>query len=155
VPFGKIDPTDGIRLRSLNMQSPKRSDTLSRPLWVALIACGIALAGWIGLWGAAEDAPLYGLIGVSLPLPVRLGWNLLCALSFTLIGAGALRSGRRALRLIAPAVTGYALVNALILILFSRAEYDQGRMFFQVALSLLVLIPLWWVALRKGWMQPR
>lgn len=137
------------------MQSLERSDTLSRPLWTALIACGIALAGWIGLWGAAEDAPLYGLIGVSLPLPVRLGWNLFCALVFSLIGLGVWRSRRRALRLIAPAVTGYALINGLILLLFSRAEYDQGRLFFQVVFSLVVLIPLWWVALRKGWMQPR
>jgi hypothetical protein len=47
-------------------------------------------------------------------------------------------------------LTVYALMGLLMLLAFARSDYDRGRAGAEVALSVALLAPIWWHALRRN-----
>ncbi|HRE48478.1 MAG TPA: hypothetical protein PLD47_12200 [Aggregatilineales bacterium] len=124
-----------------------------RPLWIAVLLGGASLALWIGVWGAVQDAPLYPTLSSAFPLWGRLTFNAGWGSVLGITCYGYLWRRRWGLRVTAPFLTGYAFSGLLLTAPFLRADYDRTLVGFHLALSSLLLIPLWWVTLRRGWLS--
>ncbi len=123
-----------------------------RPYWLILLAAIAALANLIGLAGRIADLPRDS--GLALPVSPWLGIATTAAWALAFAGL-ALALWRRASAAAAifwsaPLFTLYALVGLLALVAFARADYDRGRIGAEVAASSLVLVVVWWRALRVG-----
>lgn len=53
----------------------------------------------------------------------------------------------------APLLTLYGAAHWLWQALFVRAEFDRGRLGFQAAITLALLLPVWVIAWRRGWLR--
>lgn len=47
------------------------------------------------------------------------------------------------LKMVAPLLTAYGMWSVLWLLIFVRSDYDRGRVAFQAAFTVLLLIPVW------------
>lgn len=125
------------------------------PLWLALVLALVIAANLIGLAGAVADAPLYRLVSLPFSPVVNVasagGWTLVFAV--VLVGLLARRSW--AFAWVSPLLTLYGVTGLVFMAVFARADYDRERIGAQAALTVLLLAPVWWTALRRGWLRPR
>ncbi len=127
---------------------------LSAPKW---LCAAIALVFVANLWtafGTLSEAPDYTALGVPFPPALRIAISSLWAILLALLFLGLLLHRRMAFIGAAPLLSLYGLANLGFQILFARSDYSRGLFLFQLLITTLLLIPVWWVALRKGWFNP-
>jgi hypothetical protein len=66
---------------------------------------------------------------------------------------GLLRRRPLAFALIAPLLTVDALIGLLWEIAFVQADYGRVRLGFQALLTVIILAPVWWLAVRRKWLM--
>ncbi len=86
---------------------------------------------------------------VSYPAWLRAGTSLLWAIGFAALAVGLLRRSAFGLKWFAPLLTVYGGWEVLWLAVFARADFDRGRIGFQLALTGLVLAVIWALRLRQ------
>jgi hypothetical protein len=52
-------------------------------------------------------------------------------------------------------LTLYSIFGLIWAFVFVQADYGRGRLGFQVVLAVLTLLPIWWLAIRRGWLRPK
>lgn len=117
-----------------------------------LLVAALAAANLIGLVGALEAAPVVGSLDLPFPVAAPVIFAGAWAVIFGAVWVGLLVKRPPAQRWAVPLVTIYAISRLFALVFLARAEYDWGRLPFQIALTLIALLPLWWIALRKRWL---
>jgi hypothetical protein len=128
---------------------------LHAPKWL-LGAIGLIVIG--NLWtvfGTFVEASDYVTLAVPFPPAVLIILAGSWAILFILLLLGLLLRHRNAFAGAAPLLSLYGLANLAFAILFTRADYSRGLSTFQLLLTLLLLVPVWWAALRKGWLPYR
>jgi len=99
-------------------------------------------------------ADAYRALGVSYPPLLRAALALIWAGVFGALALGLARRRRWARRWFLAALSNYAAFGVLWLMIYARADFDQGRVAFQAALSaLLVALAAWvmhWRRIRRA-----
>lgn len=113
------------------------------PRWLLAIILTLIAANLIEVAGTLAIAPQYAALQLPFPATLRIviagGWTIaLAVLLFRLI-----RHDPKALHWTAPILTLYALTGLVWLLLFARADYDRGRIGFQLVLAVVTLLPVW------------
>ncbi len=139
-----IDPTDdSVR---------QRSDP-GAPRWLV-----VALLVFIGLnvldaAGTVSATSQYKGIAVPFPASVRIALALAWIIVLVVLTVGLLRRHPLAFRLAGPILTAYVLLALIWQTMFARSDYARGQIGFQALLSLIALLPVWWIVLRRGWLR--
>ncbi len=107
------------------------------------------IANLYTLLGTISPAPQE--LDVSLPFPpaIRMALALFWIVVFTFLLIHLMRRDRLSLRWIAPFLTAYALSNLIWALLFVRSDYGRGAFGFQGLASTVLLIPVWWITIRR------
>lgn len=136
-------------------QRPLNGNPKSRraPLWFRALIGGLAFAALVELGGSAADGPLYPALDLPFALITRLAVAGLWSALFIFLLLDLIRKRAWAFRWAAPLVTAYAAARLLWLAVLARSDYDQGRIGAQLILSLIALGPVWYIALRGGWLR--
>ena len=116
-------------------------------LWIAFSACVILVA--LNLIGSIQVIRTNPSMEVSYPVVLRVASGVGITALFAALAIALLRVPNHALGLFAPLISLYGLWDTLWLILFAQASYDQGRIGFQLIITLVCLIPIW--ALHFRW----
>jgi hypothetical protein len=125
------------------------------PKWlIAALPLLIAANVWTILGTLAEMGQIQTL-AVSYSVGVRLAMSCIWALVLLLLWTGLLGHQRLAFILVAPILTAYGLASLAWEMAFARSDYSRGHFSFQVVLTLVALLPVWWTALRRHWLQDR
>jgi hypothetical protein len=127
---------------------------LTAPLWLILGLSFVMMSNLLTVVSTLMgDTLAASTLRIAPPVAARLAlaglWMLLCA---TLL-AGLLRRVPWAFRQCAPLLTVYGLSQWIWQLLFARADFDQGRLPFLLLATLLLLVPVWWLTLRRGWLR--
>jgi len=125
------------------------------PLWILLLTAGLIIANVLTVTGSWANTSMFGDLPLSYPPALRQIAALVWIGMFALLLFGLLRKSRRAYAAAAPLISLYAAFGLLWLVVFAQADYDRRRVGFQALLSLVLLLPLWWVALRNGYVFRR
>jgi hypothetical protein len=121
----------------------RRIQPASALIGFALI--GLILINGLNLIVSAADAVYVSTLNLSYPPLLRivaaLGWML----AFGYLALGTMRGRPGVRRQVAPLLTLYGVWGVLWLLLFARSSYAQGRVAFQAALTVVLLLPFWWL----------
>ncbi|MCC7447925.1 MAG: hypothetical protein IT324_10940 [Anaerolineae bacterium] len=117
--------------------------TRQAPRWLLAIVLVLIAANLLEVAGTLAIMPQYAVLPVPFPAALRMviagGW----AIVLTVLLLRLFRRDARALNWTAPILTLYALTGLVWLILFARADYDRGRIGFQMVLAIVTLLPVW------------
>lgn len=113
----------------------------------ALMAC--AAASGLNTLLTVLDGPYQASLGVSYPILLRAGsaaaWCAVLAWYAVRVARRLPGAGRRG----ALTVTLYGAWGILWPLVFARSDAGRSRIAFQLAATVLLLIPVWWVHLRR------
>lgn len=117
---------------------------------MALTLIGLILINGYNLMVSVADASYASTLNLAYPpllrIVVALGWvSVFCGLLI-----GLVRNWWRARRWVAPLFTVYGLWSVIWLIAFARSDYAHGRIAFQAAITVVLLLPFWWLHLRHA-----
>jgi hypothetical protein len=118
------------------------------PLWLLAIIFAASGLDLLALINLINNLALYRQL--SLPFALT-GWlTLLVVWLVLLLGLGLALLARRpvAWRLCPLILGGYGVFHWVWLAAFARADYDRGRLAAQAMLTLLLLLPVGWLAWR-------
>lgn len=123
-----------------------------RPYWLIGFLALAAAANVVGLAGRIADLPLDAELEIAFPPWLGIVHSAVWALIFAVLAVAMLwrKRVRAAVLWAALLATGYALIGLLMLLAFARSDYDRGRSGAEVAVSVTLLAPIWWRALRRN-----
>src|SRR5579859_1114753 len=98
---------------------------------------------------AVEVSTIKQDINISYPIWLRAALSITWAAIFVISAIGLIRQPLRALRFAAPVLTVYGICSLIWLAGFSSSDYDRGRVTFQLALTAILLAPVWWLNFRR------
>src|SRR5690348_12536751 len=115
------------------------------PIWL-FILLGVLITGnaysIVGMLEVVDTAPsLPYALGVRIALAVM--WIMLLSTSLM----GLLRRNRIAFISVTPLLTLYGLIGLLWNAIFEQSIYSRGSQPFDVLVTIVVLAPVWWIAL--------
>jgi hypothetical protein len=108
------------------------------PWWLRLLLAALSLANALGMAGAISVSATTLALFNGLWTVV---FGALAALTFRL-------PAPRLARTAAVAVIVYACLRLLTLIVLAHADYERGRIAFQLVLTVLIVVAAWWWARR-------
>ena len=123
------------------------------PRWLIAAVLTLAAANILDVWETLTDAPLYADYPLPFPIILKVVYAGIWAIILLILAVNLLRRRTLALRWTAPLLTLYGLFGLIGQAAFVRADYGRGRLPFQIALTVIVLLPVWWVAIRRGWLN--
>jgi len=123
------------------------------PKWVLAVLLALCGANVLTIVGTVSV-----LVSGNIPdLPFAFGVRIAVAVAwltvFAMLIIGLLRRWRPAFFLTAPSLTLYGTSSVVWNILFARSDYSRGGIGFQSLVTVLALLPIWWVAIRRNWMK--
>ena len=127
------------------------TDRTRCPRWLRLFIAILVGLNLYTVLGTIANRRQLQTFDLPFSLTTRVVFNGFWAIFLLWLLIAAWRRDRRALFWIGPSVTVYALSGLVWMFLFTRADYDRGRFGFEIAVTVIVLLPIWWVALRRGW----
>ncbi len=135
------------------VESVPQQPVRGAPRWLVAALLVLIGANLLDTAGTVSAASQYQAISVPFPAGLRIALALAWTLVLAVLVVGLLRGHRLAFRWTAPVLTAYALFGLLWQVMFARSDYARGQIGFQVALSLIALLPVWWIAIRRGWLR--
>lgn len=120
----------------------------TRRLLVGILAVLLIVNGAAALQTVQSFAADLAL-GVAYPPALRLFGNVVWALVFAGLIVAMYRRPRRAIRWTAPLLSIYGALNVFSLLLFARTNFDRGRIPFQALLTVILLLPIWWLGRKR------
>lgn len=124
-----------------------------RPRWLLLIIGLLFLAKVIQAVGVLTNAAQLATLPLPVPAIVSLTFSGSWAITLAYLGIDLMRRRRWAFTWIGPLLTAYVLAELTWQVSLFRSDYDRGRLLFQVVISLMALLPIWWVVWRHGWLS--
>lgn len=128
------------------MQAPKTA-----PLWFYLIPATLIILNLYTILGTFTLLPEYAELDLPFSPMIRIGLALLWIIIFGVLTAGLVVDSRFAFAAVVPTFTAYGLANIIGTLLFARSEFARGQLGFQVITTVVVLLPIWWIAARRNW----
>ncbi len=123
------------------------------PRWLLAVLLVLIGANVLDAAGTISAVSRYQEIGIPFPPGLRLVLALAWILVLAVLAVSLLRHRRPAFRLVGPILTAYALFGLIWQIVFARSDYARGQISFQAVLSLMTLLPVWWIVIRRGWLR--
>jgi hypothetical protein len=123
------------------------------PLWLLAVMIGLIGFNIYSVVGTLNAAAAFAELNIPFPAAGRIAFAVLWIAVLGAVVVGMLGKQRIAFKVAAPALTLYGLANLLWTLAFSKSDYSQGQIVFQGIATVLALIPVWWVALRRGWVR--
>jgi hypothetical protein len=130
----------------LSMQAPKPA-----PLWFYSIPTTLIVLNFYTIIGTLNLASEYSTLNTAFPPVLRLGLAIFWVIAFAALCLGLAIHHALAFMWIVPVLTFYGLTNLFVTVMLARADYAQGQIWFQVITTVLALLPMWWIALRRRW----
>jgi hypothetical protein len=127
---------------------------LSAPKWLLAAIALVIVANLWTAFGTLSETPEYAMLGMPFPPALRIILSIVWAILLALLFLGLLLHHRIAFVWATPLLSLYGLANLGFQILFARSDYSRGLFPYQLLITLLLLIPVWWVALCRGWLNP-
>jgi membrane associated rhomboid family serine protease len=123
------------------------------PVWLLAGIGALIVVNLLDAIGTLDVVPQYQALAIAfspvLKMAVAGAWAaVLAALIIDL-----LRRRRWAFRWAGPMLTAYALAGLAWQLLFARSDYGRGRLGFQALVAAVALIPVWWIVIRRRWLQ--
>lgn len=129
----------------------KRNYVLIAAVLPLIAAKVIEVAVTLNSW--AHYVTLMAEIGLPFTPTMRLAFAGFWALALVILALDLWRKRAWARWWAAPLLTLYGATHWLWQALFVRAEFDRGRLGFQATITLVVLLPVWVIAWRRGWLR--
>lgn len=116
--------------------------------WSRYLAIGLALVNGFTAVQTLNELPAQSALNLPYSPLFRAGIAALWTIIFLALTIGFFRRSALAVNWFAPIITAYCVWSLLWLLVFARADYDRGRAAFQLAITLIVLAPIWWWRVR-------
>jgi hypothetical protein len=126
---------------------------LKAPRWFLAMILVVIAAHTIDAVGTLANLPLYQSVALPFSPLVKAAIAAIWAILLLVLFVGLLRRRPVAFGLAALLLTVDALAGLLWEIAFVQADYGRGRLGFQAVLTVIILAPVWWLALRRGWLR--
>lgn len=131
----------------------ERSGALKAPLWLTFILIVLIVLNAIAALESVAFSPQYAGLDIPFAPGVKIVGAALWTVVLTALLVGLLRQRRWAFMSAGPVLTAHSIGGLLWAFAFFRADYARGILPFQTVAAVILLIPIWWVALRGGWMR--
>jgi hypothetical protein len=129
------------------------SGQVGAPRWILLLLLLCIISEGLSAVLVLTNATTLRTLPISYAVTIRIafsgGW--LAVLSFLLVDL--MRWRRWAFRWMSSILTAYLLFGLLWTIVTVRADFERGRFGFAVLLAVMILIPIWWVTIRRRWLS--
>jgi hypothetical protein len=124
---------------------------MKAPIWLFALL-GILLVGnaysIVGTLEISNTAP-----GMPFAPGVRIALSIVWIVVLSGLLIGIVRKNRIAFISVAPLLTLYGLAGLIWNAVFEQSTYSRGSQPFDVLVTIVILAPIWWVALRRGWLR--
>jgi len=125
---------------------------LRAPLWLYVALLFLIILNGYTIFGTPALIGDYAALSVPFSPFVRIGVALVWIALFAVMLIGLFTKRHLAYRAVALLLTAYGLFNIIWDVIFARSDYTRGAFGFQIVITALVLIPIWWLAVRRGWL---
>jgi hypothetical protein len=123
------------------------------PRWLLIGILIVIGSNALDVIGTANSASQYSLADVPFSPTLKIALSMFWIVTFTLLARDLWRGRIWAFRWVAILLTAYGTINLLWFAVFVRADYAQGRLPFLVLTTVILLIPVWWLTLQRGWLR--
>lgn len=124
------------------------------PRWLLIGILVVIASNALDVVGTANSASQYGLAEVPFSPTLKIALSMFWIVTFALLARDLWRGRRWAFRWAAILLTAYGAINLLWFAVFTQADYARGRLPFLALAMMVLLSPVWWVAIRRGWLRP-
>ena|SRR5260221_8535760 len=142
----------GNSTSDINVQ-PADAGRFICPRWLRFFLLILAGLNLYTASGTVAESSQLQAFDLPFSLTARVVFTGLWALVLLFLAIGSWWRNRQALFWIGPLITLYATSGLVWMFLFARADYDRGRFGFQIVVTVVFLIPVWWVVVRRGWLR--
>jgi hypothetical protein len=139
-----------VALRSRLIVQP--NEKLKAPRWFLAFLLIVIAAHAIDAIGTLASMPLYQTLALPFSPVVKATIATIWTILLIVLFVGLLRKHRLAFAVAAPLLTVDAVAGLLWEIAFVQADYGRGRLGFQALLTVIILAPMWWLAVRRRWL---
>jgi hypothetical protein len=123
------------------------------PRWLLIGILIVIASNALDVIGTANSASQFSLADVPFSPTVKIALSMFWIVTFSLLTRELWRRRRWAFRWAAILLTAYGAINLLWFALFVRADYGRGRLPFLALATVILLAPVWWVTIRRGWLR--
>lgn len=110
-----------------------------------VVLVGLIAVNLINLIQTAGDAAYLYTLGLAYPVLLRVVVSGVWVAVFGWLLVRVIRGDRRAWRWVAPALTVYGASGVVWLLVFAQSDFGRGRIGFQAMLTVILLVPVWWL----------
>ncbi len=125
---------------------------LKAPRWFLALMLFVIVAHALDAAETLANMPQYQAVTLPFSPAAKAAFSAIWSILLTVLFVGLLRRRRAAFAWAAPLLTIVALAGLLWEIVFVRADYGRSRLGFQAFLTVIVLAPVWWLAVRGRWL---
>lgn len=123
------------------------------PRWLMALILALVAANTLDVRETLTDAAQYSAFQLPFLPNLKIAYALLWIAVLLALAINLLRCRAWAFRWVAPLLTLYGIVGLIGQAVFVRSDYGRGRLPFQFALTLILLLPVWWLAIRRRWLR--
>jgi hypothetical protein len=123
------------------------------PRWLMALILALVAANMLDVRATLTDAAQYSAFQLPFPPGLKVVYALLWIAVLLALATNLLRRRAWAFRWVAPLLTLYGIVGLIGQAVFVRSDYGRARLPFQFALTAILLLPVWWLAIRRRWLR--
>jgi hypothetical protein len=124
------------------------------PRWLMALILALVAANVLDVRETLTDAAQYSAFQLPFPPGLKVVYALFWIVVLLALAVNLLRRRVWAFRWSAQLLTLYGIVGLIGQVAFVRSDYGRGRLPFQFALTAILLLPVWWLAIRQRWLRP-
>jgi fucose 4-O-acetylase-like acetyltransferase len=126
---------------------------LKAPFWLLAGIAALIAASVLDAVITLDVLAQYQVLATPFPPGLKIAAAGAWIVVLTVLTVDLLRRRRWAFRWAGPILTLYALAGWVWQFLFDRSDYGRGQLGFQMLVAGIALIPVWWIAVRRGWLR--
>jgi hypothetical protein len=123
------------------------------PRWLLIGILIVIGSNALDVIGTANSASQYSLADVPFSPTLKIALSMFWIVAFAMLSLDLRRGRRWAFRWVALLLTAYGAINLLWFAIFVRADYGRGRLPFLALATVILLAPVWWLTIRRGWLH--
>lgn len=126
---------------------------MKAPIWLLILLSALIVGNGYVIIGTMQDAANNAAPALPFAPSIRIILAVIWMMLLVAVLLGLLRGHPTAFTLVAPLLTVYGAIGLVWNALYAQSSYGRGSQPFDVLLTLIVLAPVWWTALRRGWLK--